>query len=237
MEKIKFFIDGREVIGEKGDHILDVALRNGIEIPHLCWNEALKPYGACRLCLVEVERGNRRTLTTSCTYPIEEGIKVYTATEEILKHRRVVMELLLARSPNAPVIQKMAAEMGIHDVPFEKGDDDCILCGLCVRACEQVVGVSAIGFVERGTSRKVGTPFDDPSKTCIGCGTCAYICPTNVIEMVEEDGVRKIWNSTFKMRKCKKCGNYWIPEKQVEFILQTTKTPKEFFDYCPDCRD
>lgn len=236
MSTIKFKIDGNQVEGSQDEYILDVARRYGIEIPSLCSNEELKPYGACRLCLVEVTKNGRSRVTTSCTYPVMEGIEVSTKNEKVLRQRRLILELMLARSPEAPLIQKMAAEMGVTEPRFEKGGDNCILCGLCVRSCEEVVGVSAIGFQMRGTTKEVGMPFHDASKVCIGCGTCAFICPTDVIEMKDEEGIRTIWDSKFVLRACKSCGAYWIPEKQVKYICKISSTPEEYFDYCPDCR-
>jgi bidirectional [NiFe] hydrogenase diaphorase subunit len=236
MGTISFTIDGKKVEGSTEEFVLDVARRYGIEIPSLCYNEELIPYGACRLCLVEVTRNGRSRITTSCTYPVMKGIQVLTVNEKILRQRRLLLELMLARSPEAPLVQKMAAEMGVKEPRFEKGGDNCILCGLCVRACEEVVGVSAIGFQMRGTTKVVGMPFHDASKVCIGCGTCAYICPTNVIEMEDEANIRTIWDNKFIMRACKSCGAYWIPEKQIEHICQISTTPPDYFDYCPDCR-
>ena len=101
----------------------------------------------------------------------------------------MVVELLLARSPNVPAIRQLAEKLGVKTSPFKKKEDQhCILCGLCVRACEEMVGVSAIGFVNRGTEREVNTPFGINSDVCIGCGTCTYICPTGCIEMVGNPG-------------------------------------------------
>ena len=102
---ITLTIDGYEVEREKGKSVLDVALENGFDIPHLCYHEALKPYGACRLCLVEITKGNRSRLTTACNYPILEGISVRTDTETVTRARKMVIELLLARCPDAPVIE------------------------------------------------------------------------------------------------------------------------------------
>ena len=178
-------IDGQHVRVEGGTPILEVARQLGIHIPTLCYHPALKPHGACRLCMVEVIKNKWSKLVTSCNYPAEEGLEVSTSSDRVKRTRRVLMEFLLARCPNVPVIRQLAERKGIRASRLKKIDDQrCILCGLCVRTCEEMVGVSAIGFVNRGTKREVNTPFGVNSDVCIGCGSCTYICPTGCIEMV-----------------------------------------------------
>ena len=179
-------IDGQLIHVERDIPILEAARKLGIHIPTLCYHEALKPYGSCRICMVEVIKNRRSRLVTSCNYPAEEGLEVLTSTSRVKRTRQMVMELLLARCPNAPVIRQMAEKMGIKKVSLKKKEDErCILCGLCVRACDEMVGVRAIGFANRGAERQVNTPFQTESDVCIGCGACTYICPSGCIEMVE----------------------------------------------------
>ena len=183
--KVTLTIDKQIIHVERHTPIIDAAKKLGIFIPTLCYHEALKPYGACRICMVEVIENKRSKLVTSCNYPAKNGLEVFTASDRVKRTREMVVELLLARCPNVPVIRQLAKEMGIKAARFKKKDDQrCILCGLCVRACEEIVGVSAIGFVNRGIEREVNTPFGIESHVCIGCGTCTYICPTGCIEMV-----------------------------------------------------
>jgi NADH dehydrogenase/NADH:ubiquinone oxidoreductase subunit G len=137
--------------------------------------------------MVEMVQNRQRRLVTSCNYPAEPGMEVFTNTERVRKIRRILVALLLARCPDVPVLQTMARQMGIEKSSLKKkGDQKCILCGLCVRFCEEVVGVSAIGLANRGTEREVATPFKTGSSVCIGCGSCSYICPTSCIEMVPD---------------------------------------------------
>ena len=183
--KVTLTIDRQIIHVDRHMPILDAAKKLGIFIPTLCYHEALKPYGSCRLCMVEVIQNRRSRLVTSCNYPAEDGLTVLTASDRVKKTRKIVMELLLARCPNVPLIRQLAEEMGVETARFKKREDQrCILCGLCVRVCEEMVGVSAIGFVNRGTEREVNTPFGIDSYVCIGCGSCTYICPTGCFEMV-----------------------------------------------------
>lgn len=236
---IRFTIDGQEVEAERGEMILPVALDAGFDIPHLCYNESVKPYGACRLCLVEVRKNGRSRMTTSCTYPVMERIEVFTQTEKVLRARRLIIELTLARCPGDEQIQEMASEMGVDHVRFEKEDKDCILCGLCARVCEEVVGANAIHFANKGSRRKMIPPFAGEAANCIGCGACVTVCPVDVIGMSEEGEERTIirWKRTLKMKKCKVCGNYFAPWFQLEKFREQANLPKGFFDICYTCRD
>ena len=175
-------IDNKEVKAKEGATLLEVAKQTGIEIPTLCYSSALESFGACRICSVEIidKRGKKR-IVTSCNYPAEEGLIVYTRSEKVLKTRKVLLEFLLARCPNVKKIQDMAREYGIQKPKFwinEEKEEDCILCGLCARVCEEKIGVCAINFAKRGIQREVTTPYHEFSDDCIGCGACAIICPT-----------------------------------------------------------
>jgi NADH dehydrogenase/NADH:ubiquinone oxidoreductase subunit G len=186
---VRVTIDGQMVYVKRHTPVLDAATQLGISIPTLCYHKALKAYGSCRLCVVEAFRQGRSKLVTSCNYPAEEGLVVFTNTDRVKTARKMVMELLLARCPEVPEIQQFAEKMGIKKAQFKrKGDQSCILCGLCVRVCEELVGARAISFASRGTEKEVSTPFGIDSEECIGCGSCTYICPTGCIEMVGDPG-------------------------------------------------
>jgi NADH dehydrogenase/NADH:ubiquinone oxidoreductase subunit G len=234
---IELTIDGVTVEAEEGSYVLPVALENGFEIPHLCYHDEVSPYGACRLCLVEVERGGRRRITPSCTYPVQEGIQVFTHTEKVQRGRRMMVELMLTRCPDRVVLQELASQMGIEKPRFELRQEECILCGLCARVCREVVGANAINFFSRGHKRDMGPPFRDP-KACIACGACVYICPVDCIRMEETEEERTIvrWERTLKMKKCSVCGRSLAPWYQLEYIKERVKLPQNFLDVCPDCR-
>lgn len=174
---IKFTIDGLEVQAEEGTTILDTCRFYGIDIPTLCHDEGLTAYGGCRLCVVEIGEGPGAKLVTSCTYPATEGLKVRTHSRRVVKARKVVIELMLARCSSSKTIQDLASKYDVHKVRFKLKNEDCILCGLCVRICEEQMMAGAIGFVDRGKGMKISTPFDIKSDVCRTCGACMYICP------------------------------------------------------------
>ncbi len=175
---IKLTINDRVVEVPEGTTVLEAARKVGVSIPTLCYYEAIKPYGGCRLCLVEVVAGSRTQITASCTYPVAEGLIVQTDTPEVLEGRRLVIDLLLSRCPEVPALQEMARQLGVMEPGFSRGESDCILCGKCVRMCHEVQHVGAIGMVGRGRKREVLTPFGNVSQVCRTCGACAFVCPT-----------------------------------------------------------
>lgn len=162
---------------EKGTTILEAAKFFGFPIPTLCNKEGLTPYGACRLCVVEIGDGPNARLVSSCTYPAEEGLNVRTASERVVKARRMIIELLLASCPQSRTIQDLASQYHVRQQRFRQEHEDCILCGLCVRMCKEQMMSGAIGFRGRGTKRSIGTPFDIRSDVCRLCGGCIHVCP------------------------------------------------------------
>lgn len=240
-EPVSLTINGNKITAEKGTYLLQVARDHGIRIPTLCDHEAIEPYGACRLCIVEVTRGTRTRIVTSCLYQAEEGLIVQTDSPRVVKNRKMLLNLLLARCSENPVIGELAREYGIEQPAFSQEyweKHNCIVCGLCVRACEQVVGVSAISLVNRGVSKEPKPPFLEKAQACIGCGSCYYVCPTGAVKLEDKNGVRHIynWKVAFKLKKCSKCGIQWAPEAQLAYIRKKWELPAEFFDICPNCR-
>jgi len=170
-------INGLEISAEEGTTLLEVSRFYGFPIPTLCHMDGLSPYGACRLCVVEIGEGAKAKLVTSCTYPVEEGLKVRTASSRVIKARKMILELLLASCPQSKTIQDLASASEVRKQRFKQEYEDCILCGRCVRMCEEQMMAKAIGFRSRGGNRSIGTPFDTQSEDCRRCGACIYICP------------------------------------------------------------
>jgi len=174
---ITLTINGLEVAVEEGTTLLEAARFLGFPIPTLCHMDGLSSYGACRLCVVEIGEGAGAKLVTSCTHPVQEGLKVRTASARVIKARKMILELLLASCPQSKVIQDLAAKHEVRQQRFRQEHEDCILCGLCVRMCEEQMMAKAIGFRGRGEQRSIGTPFDIKSDVCRLCGGCIYVCP------------------------------------------------------------
>lgn len=173
-------IDGAIIHAIKGTSVLDTAIEYGICIPHLCHVPYLSDIGACRLCIVEHMVNSHSNVTTSCTLNVEEGMAIMTNTDKIRKLRRNLAELLVAQAPNSRAIQDIALRCGVKEVRYPFRNEDCVLCGRCVRVCTEVWKAHAIGFVGRGKERHVDYPFGVRPEFCKQCGSCIQLCPMTI---------------------------------------------------------
>jgi len=240
-------IDGCKVEVEKDATVLDAAKKAGIWIPTLCYHPAVSSNGSCRLCMVELDRGDWRQLITACNYPVRRDIVVYVSSERAQQARCGVMELLLARAPESEELKALAKRMGVkqtHYPTVTESQRNCILCGLCVTICEQIIGKAAIGFAGRGVDRTVAAPFRQPSEDCIGCGACAAICPVGTIKVRVHKDEQEVEISPFKSRVkllvCKECGAFIVSTQVVEQALARigidSDQLREIVQLCPKCR-
>jgi predicted molibdopterin-dependent oxidoreductase YjgC len=238
---LTLIIDGREVHAQPGMNVLEAALANGIEVPHLCYHPELSVSGGCRLCLVEVE--GRPRPEPSCGLACADGMVIHTQSEQLFAMRREVIDLFVSDHPlncvtcdkaGACLLQKYAYEYGVTETSHEKiisrtlyQDDNpffirdhqyCILCGRCVRACEEIVGASAIEIVGRGFESHVATPFDGPmiDSTCVFCGSCVQVCPTAALMPVSRMGKGREWDLDRVKTICGYCG----VGCQIEYALK-----------------
>jgi NADH dehydrogenase/NADH:ubiquinone oxidoreductase subunit G len=183
MSEIKLQIDGVEVSVAPETTVLAAAQAAGVKIPTLCHHAALEPYGACRLCIVELVAPNGSTrLVVSCIFPVENGLVVQTRSEKIDRIRKTILELILSHAPDAFDLQELAEEYGADKNRFGKEPSFCIHCGLCVRYCNEVKKKEAIGFVNRGTHREISFIPEIAAKECWNCKECFPLCPTEALQ-------------------------------------------------------
>jgi len=244
----KVTIDGCKVEVEKDATILDAAKEAGVWIPTLCYSPVVSSDASCRLCMVELDRGDWRQLVTACNYPVRRDIIVYASSERAQQARRGVMELLLARAPESQELKALAERMGVKETRYPKVTEsqrNCILCGLCVRVCEEIIGKAAIGFAGRGVDRTVAAPFRQPSDDCIGCGACAAVCPVGTIKVRIHQDKHEVEISPFKSRAklllCQRCGAPVVSTQVSEQVLAKVEMTncEEFSErlrLCPKCR-
>ena len=230
---VKLTINGKLVQATEGEMLLAVIEREGIDIPSICNHKAVEPYGACRLCTVEITReewDGWKKHVTSCLYPVEDGLLVSTHTPEVIELRKTILDLYLARSPQAKYIQDLAAQFGITRTSFEEvpDGDDCILCALCTRVCDHM-GFHAIATVNRGHGKEIAPPLHEAPPDCVGCLACAQVCPTNFITYSDDGHTRTIWGKKFEMLKCEQTGQPTITKEFAEFLSKHREIPEEYF--------
>jgi bidirectional [NiFe] hydrogenase diaphorase subunit len=227
-------INGKLVRAKEGEMLLAVLRREKIDIPALCHHEAVEPYGACRLCMVEITHkawNNWKGMVTSCLYPVEDGLIVQTHTGDLIELRKTILDLYLARCPNTPEIQDLAAQYGVMQTSFEPvaEPNDCILCGLCTRICDRM-GFAAISAVNRGHGREIAPPLKNAPPDCVGCLACALNCPTNYIKYSDIGHTREIWGKKFELLRDARTGQLTITREFAEYLSKHRNIPQDYFE-------
>ena len=234
---VDIIIDGHKIKAKAGSTILENTRELSKEIPTLCYHKELSPFGSCRLCTVEVKTNGKWELTTSCDTVVEHGMKIRTDSDEVRESRKLAAQLLYYKYPTTGVIRDAARELGVDVLDAEAEGHDCILCGLCVKACREIVDVGALTFHDRGLGRDIDEPeIEFDPNLCIGCGACAYVCPTGYVKMESVDNKRIIWDKVFKMAACSVCGRYFAPQDQLEYISRKAGVPLSKLSICVNCR-
>ncbi len=178
-DMVTITIDDQTVETEEGTSVLAAALEAGICIPNLCYLPDGKPTGACRVCLVEVERNGRTKMTASCTLEAKEGMIIRAHSDDVLRARRNIVELLVAEAPESEVLQALAERVEVEEVRYPERDKECILCGRCVTACASIAAEGSLGSIGRGTERHTGLPFYK-EEYCSQCDECNDRCPIKI---------------------------------------------------------
>ncbi len=199
-------INNKALEAKQGETILDVLTRNGIRVPTLCHIKDAFPTGACRMCVVEDEKSGK--LLTSCSYPVEADMSIQTHSKRVVESRKTIIELLLSNHPDDCLycvrnknceLQDLSEEhhvrerrirgkkntepLDLSSASIVRDPEKCILCGRCVHACEEVMGVACIDFIHRGNKSIIGTAFNQGLNTssCVNCGQCIMVCPTGAL--------------------------------------------------------
>jgi bidirectional [NiFe] hydrogenase diaphorase subunit len=230
---VEITIDGIQTTAREGETILDAARRLGVEIPTLCAHGSLRPHRACRVCTVEVIRGDKVNYLTACTYRVTEPLVVNTRSEAATARRREIIAGLAVSSPGAEELVPIAREVGVELVP-EPAGQRCIRCGLCVRVCDEVIGRKALTY-EKGAT---GTPYATATDACIGCATCAALCPTGAIIVQDEDSVRRFPQAgrEFSLVTCRECGRPITTEQHLAAVRERRALPDDVALVCGECK-
>jgi len=245
MAKVRFKINNTGVDAERGIYVLPLIQKLGIYVPTLCYHPAVKPYGACRLCLIEVkDKRSRIKITTSCNYPAQEGIEIFTDTEKVKRARKLIMEMLLAQASGSEEIKEFAKKLEVEKTTMDTAEstEKCIMCGLCIRVCEELIGLGCLTFEGKGVGRKVTTPWNTSSDLCIGCGACAAVCPTGAIIISDVERYREINKTKVRLPllKCNECGSFFVVDKIYEKLKASfksiVKNNGEFLNICEKCK-
>lgn len=242
---VTMVIDGTTYQAEANLNLLQFMIDHGIDVPYLCHREGLTPYGACRLCMVQVVAGSKPGITTSCTLTTSEGLTVETKTPDVVQIRKMLLELYLAEAPGSKKIRELAAHYGVHRTRFERMDlsakgDRCVLCGLCLRVCSELLDVGAIHYSGRGKHTSVNTPWYQPSAVCIGCGACEYVCPADAVDIIDQgdERVMETWHKTrLKLKECAESMKRFATERVVDRVCDKNRELlKDLKDLSPDAR-
>lgn len=226
-------INGKLVKATDGEYLLNVLRREKIDLPTPCQHDAVEPYGACRLCMVEISKqewNGGTDMVTSCLYPVADGLIVHTHTPALIELRKTLVDLMLARCPETQYVQELASQYGVLRTSYAVNEepDDCILCSICTRICD-TMGFSAISAVNRGHGREIAPPQHQAPPDCVGCLACALNCPTGYIKFKELGHSREIWGRKFELLRDEKTGATTITKEFSEYLIKHREISPDYF--------
>jgi NADH dehydrogenase/NADH:ubiquinone oxidoreductase subunit G len=234
---IDITIDDKKISAKENQTILQVAKKNGIKIPHLCFHPALKPSGSCKLCGVEVASpSGKQVIMLSCIMKVKENLIVKTNSELVKTKREKAFNKLLQMAPDSSRIRNLAKEYNVAITPPPNG---CIRCRLCIRVCGEIVKAKALKMVKTEN----GSMVVSENGQCIGCGTCANLCPTKVIKIVDQGNVRTVSIKDeiigqLPLERCEGCGKMYATSNFLRHVEESTHThtdTKEHHHLCSSC--
>ena len=234
---VQIQIDDHHLETSEGATVLEIARQNGIHIPTLCYHPALKPSGSCKMCAVEMQNSSGRGLIMlSCVLKVKEGMVIRTQGQLVQQARTRALKRLLQMAPQSQRLHELAQR---ENMALPPPPDGCIRCRLCIRVCKEIVGAAALQMEKLDGGQRV-VPVAD---RCIGCGTCANLCPTHVIQVVDQGQLRTIKINEMvigvhPLERCEGCGKYYATEKQVQLVEHRSEPHthvKLRHHYCPGC--
>jgi bidirectional [NiFe] hydrogenase diaphorase subunit len=234
---INITIDDKKICADKDMTILQVAKKNGIKIPHLCFHPALKPSGSCKLCGVEVASPTgKQVVMLSCIMKVKENLVIKTDSNLVKTNRTNAFNKLLQMAPDSSRIRNLAREFNVTTTP---PPDGCVRCRLCIRVCNEIVKAKALKMVKTQN----GSMVVPEAGRCIGCGTCANLCPTGIIKVVDHESVRTVSIKEeiigqLLLERCECCGKMYATESFLRHVGESTLThpdTKDHHKFCPSC--
>lgn len=242
---VRIIMNGHELDVPCGISVLEAARLNGIHIPTLCHHEALAADASCRVCICEmsiVKRGKTsQWMAPACIYPVAENLVVHTDSPKTRRQRKFIIELLLARAPRSTKLNTLAKDYDCDVTRFQTADrpiDNCILCGLCVKACAAAWDEPVIGFAGRSIHKTVVAPLGNGDQLCRGCLACVHVCPTGAIESkLSPEGIEiPKWETEIPQVECVACGKPFAPVPLMNEVEQRIDIDQEILNRCPGCR-
>jgi predicted molibdopterin-dependent oxidoreductase YjgC len=235
------YIDGQEYQASERESVLQVARRHGFEtIPALCYHPALETEGSCRMCVVEVE-GETLVITTACTLMARDGLRVWTDTEAVRISRKITLLHLLERAPESSCLKEWAEYYNLELTgvtgTIDETSPDCILCGLCVKACT-ALGIEALQFLGKGKDRQVKLIMHAGHSPCIGCRACEWLCASHSVHVEIKDYILRMnhWGLDLPLATCKSCGRAYATQAAVVYIKARVPSSRARIGLCPECK-